>query len=346
MVEVPSSNNKERVLITGITGQDGSYLAEFLLEKGYEVHGMYRRSATGNLRNIEHILNRINLHRGDLSDSSSIYRIISGVDPKEIYNEADQDHVGWSHDSPIYSNDITTGGVIRLLETIKQTNPKIKFFQPLSSNIFGEIMGNEQSQNEQTSLNPISPYACAKAAAYHWTKFYRETHKIFAATGIFFNHESSRRTDEYVTRKITKAAARISKGLQDKLYLGNIDNPKIDWGYSPEFMEAAWNIMQQEKPDDFVIGTGETHSVREFAEEAFKVAGISLKWEGKGIDEIGYDERTGKEIIKIDPKFFRPANTGSLSADSDKARKTFNFNPQHKFKEIIRIMVIHDLSGV
>jgi len=340
-----SEDTKKRALITGITGQDGSYLAEFLLERDYDVHGLYRKSSTGNLRNIEHLINKINLHRGDLADTSSLYRIVKEINPQEIYNEADQDHVGWSHDSPLYSINITTGGVVRLLEIIRQTNPDIKFFQPLSSNMFGESE-EEKPQNEETPLNPVSPYACAKAAAYHWTKFYRKAHNIFAATGIFFNHESERRTEEYVTRKITKAVARISKGLQDKLYLGNINNPKIDWGHAKEYMETAWKIMQLDNPDDFVIGTGEIHSVREFTEEAFKVVGISIKWEGKGIDETGYDEATGRELIKIDSKFFRPSNTKSLIADSTKARNTFDFNPEYGFKEIVQMMTLHDLNEV
>jgi GDPmannose 4,6-dehydratase len=332
----------KRALIAGVTGQDGSYLAEFLLEKGYEVHGIQRKSATGNLKNIKHILDKIELHRGDLADMGSLSAIVKKVNPNEIYNEADQDHAGWSYDTPLYSHDITTGGVIRLLEIIKQTNPKIKFFQPLSSNMFGEL--KEETQNEKTPLNPISPYACAKAAAYHWVKHYRETHKIFAATGIFFNHESPRRTEEYVTRKITKAVARISKGLQDKVYLGNIHNPKLDWGFSKEYMETAWKIMQLNKPNDFVIGTGETHSVKEFAEEAFRVVGKSIRWRGNGIDEVGYDGVTPRELIKIDSRFFRPSNTASLSADSSKAREAFGFNPQYKFKEIARMMVLHDLE--
>ena len=305
VLKVQDKSERKRALITGITGQDGSYLAEFLLEKGYEVHGLYRKSATGNLKNIEHLIDKINLHGGDLADTNSLYRIVTEVNPQEIYNEADQDHVGWSHNSPLYSNDITTGGVIRLLEIIKQKNLDIKFFQPLSSNMFGELEGEvKKSQNEETLLNPVSPYACAKAAAYHWIKFYRKAHNIFATTGIFFNHESERRIEDYVTRKITKSVAKISKGLQDKLSLGNIDNPKIDWGYAKEYMETAWKIMQLDNPDDFVIGTGETHSVREFAEEAFRVAGISIKWKGKGIDETGYDGVTGSELVKIDPKFF------------------------------------------
>ncbi len=337
---------KKRALILGVTGQDGSYLAEFLLKKNYEVHGMYRKSATGNLKNIEHILNRINLHRGDLGDMSSLYRIIAEVKPAEIYNEADQDHVGWSNDSPLYSHDITTGGPIRVLEIIRQTNPSIKFFQPLSSNMFGELSENEATQNEKTPLNPVSPYACAKTAAHHWVSYYRNVHNIFASTGIFFNHESPRRTEDYVTRKITKAVAKISQGLQDKLCLGNIGNPKIDWGFSPEFMKTAWEIMQLKKPDDFVIGTGETHSVKEFAEAAFNFVGIPIGWKGQGINEVGYNKETGREIVKINPDFFRPSNTASLKADSRKAREAFGFNPRYKFIEIVEMMVAHDLEDI
>lgn len=315
---------KKRSLILGITGQDGSYLAEILLEKGYEVHGLIRRSATGNTRNIDHLLERITLHRGDLADATSLYRTIAAVRPREIYNEADQDHAGWSYDLPDYASDITGSAPGRILEIIRQIDTTIKFFQPLTSNMFG--LTKEVTQNEETPLRPQSPYACAKVYAWTLTKYYREVHKIFASTAIFFNHESPRRTESYVSRKITKTAARISLGLQKKLFLGDTD-AQIDFGYAKEYMEVAWQIMQLPQPNDFVIGTGEAHSVREFAEAAFKAVGL---------DAARY--------IETDPKLLRPGKTSTLIADYSKAKKVFGYEPQVKFKELITIMAEHDLE--
>ncbi|MFH1325769.1 MAG: GDP-mannose 4,6-dehydratase [archaeon] len=337
-----SGENKKKALIFGITGQDGSYLAEVLLEKGYEVHGVLRKSATGNTKNIDHIMDKIKVHRGDLADSSSIYRIMEEVMPEEIYNEADQDHIGWSYDSPEYSHNITSGGVVRIIEAINKINPKIKFFQPLTSNMFGEVENESIPQNEDTKLNPNSPYACAKASAYHWVKYYRRR-GLFISTAIFYNHESPRRTDSYVTRKITKAVAKIHKGEQNKLYLGDI-SAKIDWGYSKEYMEAAWSIMQLDKPDDFIIATGESHSVKEFLEESFKCVGININWKGEGLNEIGYDKNTGREYVGFDPRFFRPTRTSTLIGDIRKAKGAFGFNPKFKFKEIAQLMVEKDLK--
>jgi len=314
----------KKALIFGITGQDGSYLAEILLEKGYEVHGLIRRSATGNKKNIMHLLDKITLHKGDLADPTSIYRIISTVKPDEIYNEADQDHVSWSFDSVGYSCDITGAAVGRILEIIKQINPKIKYFQPVSSNMFGQAVENPQT--EKTPFKPQSPYAAAKAFAFVLCQYYREVFGMYVSTGIFYNHESPRRTEEYVTRKITKAATRISLGLQNKLLLGNLDT-KIDFGYAKEYMEAAWNIMQLEKPDDFIICTEETHSVKEFLEEAFKAVGLN-----------------SSDYVEFDPRFARPGNTSSLIGDTSKARKMFGFNPKYKFKELVKLMVEHDLE--
>ncbi len=312
-----------KALIFGITGQDGSYLAEILLEKGYEVHGLIRRSATGNTKNIQHILDKITLHKGDLADATSIYKAIKESQPDEIYNEADQDHVSWSFAAPDYSSDITGAAVGRILEIIRQINPKIKFFQPVSSNMFGKA---SNPQTEETPFRPQSAYGACKAFAYILVRYYREVFGMFASTAIFYNHESPRRTEEYVTRKITKAAARISKGLQSKLYLGNLD-AQIDFGYAREYMEAAWSIMQLDKPDDFIICTGEVHSVREFLDEAFKTMGLNAD-----------------DYVEFDPRFMRPGNTSTLMGDNSKARNTFNFNPKVRFKELVRIMVEHDLK--
>ncbi len=314
----------KKALILGITGQDGSYLAELLLSKGYEVHGFIRRSATGNTVNIDHLLEKITLHRGDLADTTSLYRVIAAVRPQEIYNEADQDHAGWSYDVVDYASDITGAAPGRVLEIIRQLDPSIRYFQPLTSNMFG--LTDAVTQNEETPLRPQSPYACAKAYAWTLTKYYRDVHKLFASTAIFFNHESPRRTPSYVTRKITKAAARISLGLQDKLFLGDT-TAKLDFGYAAEYMEAAWNILQLEKPDDFVIGTGEAHSVQEFAEAAFEAVGLKAA-----------------DYIQVDPKLLRPGKTSTLIADYAKAKKAFGYEPKVKYKDLVKIMVDYDVE--
>lgn len=318
-------NNKKKALILGITGQDGSYLAEILLEKGYEVHGMIRKSATGNTKNIDHILDKIIVHKGDLSEPQSIYNIINEVRPSEIYNEADQDHVGWSNSMPAYSYEVTGAAVGKILEMIRQIDKNIKYFQPISSNMFGDA---ENPQTEETPLRPQSPYACAKAFAYLLSRYYREVHGMFVSTGIFYNHESPRRTEDYVTRKITKAAVRISKGLQKELYLGNLD-AKIDFGYAKEYMEAAWNIMQLEQPDDFIINTGETHSVKEFLDETFHQLGLNPD-----------------DYVKFDPMFARPGKIMNLLGDNSKARRKFGYNPKIKFKELIKLMIEEDTKEV
>jgi len=298
----------KKSLILGVTGQDGSYLAEVLLEKGYEVHGMVRKSATGNTRNIDHLINdgdvfnrRFFLHRGDLADPTSLYRIISTVRPREIYNEADQDHVSWSFDMVGYSADITGAAVGRILEIIKQVDPSIRFFQPCTSNMFGRT--DTVPQTETTPFNPQSTYACAKVFAYYLTRYYREAFGIFASTGILYNHESPRRTEEYVTRKITRSVARIACGKQDRLTLGDL-SARIDWGYSREYMETAWKILQLDQPDDFIIATGEAHSVKEFVDETFAAAGL------KAVDYVDSDRR-----------LFRPTKTSELVGDISKARK-------------------------
>lgn len=294
-----------------------------MLGKGYEVHGLIRRSATGNKKNILGILNKITLHKGDLADATSLYRVINSVRPQEVYNFADQDHVSWSYDSVDYTSDITGAAVGRILEIIKQVDGKIRFFQPVSSNMFGKA---RIPQTEESYFRPQSMYGCAKAYAFLLARYYREVFGLFASTAIFYNHESPRRSEEYVTRKITKAAARISKGLQKKLYLGDIDI-KIDFGYAKDYVEAAWSIMQQKKPDEFIICTGETYSIREFAEEAFKCVGLNAK-----------------KYIGIDPKLLRPGKTDTLTGDFSKASKAFGYRPKTKLKELVKIMVEHDVK--
>jgi len=318
----------KKALIAGITGQDGSYLAEILLDKGYEVHGIIRAAATDNTKNIKHIIDKVYLHKGDLGDPLSIYKAIKKVQPEELYNEADQDHVAWSYDTAAYSYDITGAAVGRFLEMIKEINPKIKYFQPASSNIFGEVGDETKSHTEQTPLNPTSPYGIGKAMAFIATKAYRNSNGLFASTAIFYNHESIRRSQKYFTRKVTRAAVEISKGLRNKLEVGDLDL-KVDWGYAKEYMEAAWNIMQLDKPDDFIICTGEVHSLREFLDEAFKQVGLDYK-----------------DYVEINPKFKRPAKTSTLRGDYSKAKKTFGFNPKFRFKDIIRMLIENDKKEI
>ena len=322
----------KRALILGVTGQDGSYLADILLEKGYEIHGMVRRSATGNTRNIEHLIRdsglfncRFFLHRGDLADATSLYRIISSVKPQEIYNEADQDHVGWSYDMVGFSADITGAAVGRILEIVRQLDPTIRYFQPCTSNMFGKT--EAAVQTEGTPFNPQSPYACSKVLAYYFTRYYREAHGMYASTAILYNHESPRRTEEYVTRKITRSVARIVAGKQDKLVLGDI-SARIDWGYAREYMEAAWQILQLDTPDDFIVATGEAHSVREFVEEAFAV--VNLRSE---------------DYVVSDRTLFRPTKTSILVGDTTKARERFGYVPKVRFRELVKLMVEADLQA-
>jgi GDPmannose 4,6-dehydratase len=320
----------KKALVLGVTGQDGSYLAEVLLDKGYEVHGMVRRSATGNTRNIQHLIDdpqvfnqRFFLCRGDLADPTSLYRIIRDIKPQEIYNEADQDHVSWSYDMVGFSADITGAAVGRLLEIIRQLDPSIRYFQPCTSNMFGRT--ETATQNEETPFHPQSPYACAKILAYHMSRYYRDAFGIFASTAILYNHESPRRTVEYVTRKITRAVARIARGRQQQLVLGDL-SAKIDWGFSREFMEAAWQILQAPAPDDFVIATGEAHTVREWVDESFAIVGLDPE-----------------KYLVFDPRFMRPAKTSALVGDISKARRVIGFDPKVRFKELVRLMVEADL---
>lgn len=331
-------------LITGITGQDGSFLAEFLLEKGYEVHGIIRRASISNTARIDHLIasNSIVLHDGDLSDSSSIIRIVSEVKPDEIYNLAAQSHVQVSFDVPEYSGDVDALGTLRVLEAVKilGLTDKTKVYQASTSELFGKV--EEIPQKETTSFHPYSPYAVAKQYAFWITKEYREAYNMFAVNGILFNHESERRGENFVTRKITLAAARIVEGLQDHLELGNMDSLR-DWGYAKDYVECMWLIMQQEKPEDFVIATGEQHTVRDFTEKAFLFNGMKIRWEGEGINEKGYDAETGKLLVSVNPQWFRPTDVNNLWGDPTKAKTVLGWNPQKtSYEELVRIMAEHD----
>lgn len=344
-------------LITGITGQDGSFLAEFLLEKGYFVHGIIRRSSSFNTARIEHlyidelikdikIKQMIKLHYGDMTDSTNLIRIIKETQPDEIYNLAAQSHVKVSFEVPEYSADTDGIGTLRLLEAVRflGLEKKTKIYQASTSELFGLVQ--ETPQKETTPFYPRSPYGVAKLYAYWITVNYREAYNLFACNGILFNHESERRGDTFVTRKITLGVSRISKGKQDKIYLGNL-NAKRDWGYAKDFVECMWLMMQQDKPEDYVIATGQTHTVREFAELAFREAGIELAWKGEGISEKGVDKKTGRVLIEIDPKYFRPTEVEFLLGDPSKAVKKLGWNPNKTaFEDLVKIMVAHDMKNV
>ena len=344
-------------LISGITGQDGSFLAEFLLEKGYEVHGIIRRSSSFNTGRIEHLYldewvrdmhhkRLINLHYGDMTDSSSLINILRQTQPDEIYNLAAQSHVKVSFEVPEYTAETDAVGVLRLLEAVRilGMEKKTKIYQASTSELFGQVQ--EVPQKETTPFYPRSPYGVAKQYGFWIVKNYRESYGMFAVNGILFNHESERRGETFVTRKITLAAARIKQGYQDKLYLGNL-NALRDWGYAKDYIECMWLILQQEKPEDFVIATGEYHTVREFTALAFKEIGINLRWEGEGVNEKGIDIATGKELVAVDPKYFRPAEVEQLLGDPTKAKTLLGWNP-HKtsFEELVHIMVKHDMKFV
>ena len=329
-------------LLTGITGQDGSYLAEFLLEKGYEVHGIQRRSSLSNTERIKHLLDIITLHVGDLTDFSSLIRIINLVKPDEIYNMAAQSSVPASFDMPEYSGDVNAIGTLRILEAIRilGLTEKTKFYQASTSELYGKV--EEVPQSETTPFHPYNPYAVAKQYAFWITREYREAYGMFACNGILFNHESERRGENFVTRKITMAAGRIAEGLQDYLELGNLDSLR-DWGYTKDYVECMWKMLQKDKPDDFVIATGEQHSVREFTERAFSVNGITLRWKGTGMDEKGYDMETGKMLVCVNPQWFRPTEVDSLMGDCTKAKNQLGWNPQKTgFEKLVRIMAEHD----
>ncbi len=346
---------KKTALITGITGQDGSYLAEFLLEKGYEVHGIMRRASYFNTGRIEHLYldewiedmkqkRQINLHYGDMTDSSSLIRIIQSIQPDEIYNLAAQSHVKVSFDVPEYTADTDAIGTLRILEAVRMLGmeKKTKIYQASTSELYGKVQ--EIPQSETTPFYPRSPYGVAKMYGFWITKNYREAYGMFAANGILFNHESERRGETFVTRKITMAAARIAKGKQKKLYLGNL-NAMRDWGYAKDYVECMWLILQHDKPEDFVIATGEMHSVREFCTLAFAEAGIQLRWEGENENEKGIDIATGNILVEVDPKFYRPTEVDQLLGNPAKAQQLLGWNPtKTPFKELVKRMVQNDLK--
>lgn len=337
-----------KALISGITGQDGSYLAELLLSKGYEVHGIIRRASIANTARIDHLIaeNKIILHDGDLSDSSSVMRIVNLVQPDEVYNLAAQSHVQVSFDAPEYSGDVDALGVLRMLEAIRilKLENKTKFYQASTSELYGKVV--EAPQNEMTPFYPYSPYAVAKQYGYWITKEYREAYGIFAANGILFNHESERRGESFVTRKISLGVANIVNGKQDRLYLGNLSSLR-DWGYAKDYVECMWLILQKDKPEDFVIATGEQHSVREFCIYAFREAGIELEFYGEGMDEIGINRETGKIVIEVSEDFYRPTDVVNLWGDPTKAKKKLGWNPtKTSFEQLVRIMVRHDMEMI
>jgi GDPmannose 4,6-dehydratase len=350
----------KRALITGVTGQDGSFLAEFLLEKGYEVHGIIRRSSSYNQERLEDILSQeevdaikniinnknFHLHYGDLTDTSNIIRLIGEIRPDEIYNLAAQSHVRVSFDMPEYTADVDALGTLRILEAVRilGLTEKTRIYQASTSELYGKVQ--EVPQKETTPFYPRSPYGVAKLYAYWITKNYRESYGMFAVNGILFNHESERRGETFVTRKITLAAARIAQGKQDKLYLGNLDALR-DWGYAKDYVECMWLMLQHHTPEDFVIATGEMHSVREFATLAFQYAGIEIEWQGEGLNEKGIDKATGRVLIEVDPKYFRPAEVDQLLGDPTKAKKLLGWNPtKTPFEELVRIMVEADMKKV
>ena len=336
----------KKALITGITGQDGSYLAEFLLEKGYEVHGVVRRASVSNTERIDHLIaeNKIRLHEGDLTDSSSMIRIVSLVKPDEIYNLAAQSHVHVSFDAPEYSGDVDALGVLRVLEAVRiagLTDP-CRIYQASTSELYGKV--EEVPQRETTPFHPYSPYAVAKQYGFWMVKEYRDAYGMFAVNGILFNHESERRGENFVTRKITLAAGRIVCGLQEKLYLGNLDSLR-DWGYAKDYVECMWLMLQAEKPEDFVIATGVQHTVREFTTLAFHYAGIELEWQGKGMEEKGVDKATGRVLVEVSKDFYRPTDVINLWGDPTKARTVLGWNPQKtSYEELCRLMAEHDLE--
>lgn len=348
---------KRVALITGITGQDGSYLAEFLIDRGYEVHGLLRRSSSFNTGRIEHLYldewvrdmkkaRLINLHWADMTDSSSLIRIIGETQPTEIYNLAAQSHVKVSFDVPEYTADTDAVGVLRLLEAVRICGlaDRCRIYQASTSELYGKVQ--EVPQSETTLFYPRSPYAVAKLYGFWIMKNYRESYGMFCCNGILFNHESERRGENFVTRKITIAACRIVQGHQDKLYLGNLD-ARRDWGYARDYVECMWLMMQQPVADDYVVATGEMHTVREFCTLAFKEAGISLRWEGKGVDEKGIDEKTGKVLVEVDPKYFRPCEVDQLLGNPAKAKHVLGWNPtKTTFPELVKLMVDHDMRFV
>ncbi len=340
----------KKALITGITGQDGSYLAELLLQKGYEVHGIIRRSSSFNTGRIDHLYNdpailgkRLFLHYGDLTDTSNLNRILERIQPGEIYNLAAQSHVKVSFELPEYTAEVDAIGTVRFLDAIREVGLKPKFYQASTSELFGKAQ--QIPQNEKTPFYPRSPYGVAKLYGYWIIINYREAYNIFACNGILFNHESPRRGETFVTKKITRAAAKIKLGLETKLSLGNL-NAKRDWGYAPEYVDGMWRMLQLDQPEDFVLATGETHTVREFTDLSFKELGMELAWEGEGEDEKGVDKKTGKNIVDVDPRHYRPTEVELLIGDSAKAKEKLGWVPKIKFEELVKIMVKADYEKI
>ena len=340
-------NLRKRALITGVTGQDGSYLAELLLEKGYEVHGIIRRSSSFNTERIDHLYQdpheedrRLVLHHGDLNDASSLNHILRIVEPDEIYNLGAQSHVKVSFDTPEYTGEVTGLGTTRLLEAVRELHIRPKIYQASSSEMFGKAA--EVPQRESTPFYPRSPYGVAKVYSFWMTVNYREAYGLYAVNGILFNHESPRRGETFVSRKITRAVGRIAHGLQQKLYLGNLD-ARRDWGYAKDYVEGMWRMLQQPQPDDYVIATGQTRTVREFCDLAFRRAGIELEWRGTGLEEQGFD-RNGRALVEIDPRYLRPTEVDLLLGDATKAREVLGWTPATPFEELVRLMVDHDLG--
>lgn len=340
----------KRAFITGVTGQDGSYLAELLLDKGYEVHGQIRRASYFNRKRIDHLFRdsrdkNVNffLHYGDMSDSSNMNRLLEKIKPHEIYNLAAQSHVAVSFEVPEYTADVDATGTLRILDAIKETGIQTRFYQASTSELFGKA--HEVPQSETTPFHPRSPYAVAKLYAYWIVVNYREAFGLHASNGILFNHESPRRGENFSTRKITMAAAAIKAGKKQCLYIGNL-NAKRDWGYAPDYVEAMWRMLQQDKPDDYVIATGETHSVREFAEKAFSALGMPIRWAGEGVNETGTDTASGNVVIRVDAKYFRPAEVDLLLGNPAKAAKKFGWKPSVSFDKLVEIMVKADWDEV
>lgn len=338
----------KKALISGITGQDGSYLAEILLEKGYEVHGIIRRSSSFNTGRIDHLMTDKNvmnknffLYHGDITDTSNLNRLLEKIQPDEIYNLAAQSHVKVSFEVPEYTAEVDAIGTLRFLDAIRETGIKTKFYQASTSELYGKVQ--EVPQTEKTPFYPRSPYGVAKIYGYWIVVNYREAYNLFACNGILFNHESPRRGETFVTRKITRAVAAIKKGKQEKLTLGNLDS-KRDWGFAPEYCEGMWRMMQQDKPEDYVLATGETHTVKEFTELAFKSAGIEIEWQGKEENEEGRDTKTGKILVSVDPTYYRPTEVDLLIGDASKAKKNLGWEPKTKFTELIDLMVKADLE--
>jgi len=338
----------KRALITGITGQDGSYLAEFLLTKDYEIHGLIRRGSTFNTSRIDHLYRdshekgvRFFLHSGDLTDSSSVSRLVEKIKPDEIYNLGAQSHVRVSFDTPEYTSNVVALGPLRLLDAIRETKSNTRFYQASSSEMFGQT--TEVPQTEITPFHPRSPYGCAKVYAYWITKNYRESYNLFAVNGILFNHESPRRGETFVTRKITRGLARIKLNLEKKLYLGNLDSSR-DWGYAKDYVVGMWQMLQQAKPDDYILATGKTHTIREFAELSARFLDFELVWRGRGLKEKGVDKKTGRALIEIDPRYFRPAEVDLLVGDASKAKRKLGWRPKTTFEQLVAMMVKSDLA--